>query len=76
MGVVDYHADFLAGAAQLHRVRQRQSWFVSDRGWVGCGKAIIEQCCEPVWAKMDDHFVGKDVDLLDQGDEDDPHPQR
>jgi len=42
IGVVDHHADFLAGAAQMHRMGERQSWLVIDRAWVGCAEAIIE----------------------------------
>ncbi len=67
--MVDHHPDFLAGAAQPYRVRQRQSWLISRRIRVGCGEAIVEQCCEPVWTEMDDHLVGMYLDPLDQSDE-------
>jgi hypothetical protein len=74
--VVDHHPDFPAGATQLHWVSKQHSWFVIDQVRAGAGEAIVEQCCEPTWAEMDDHLVRGHIDPLDQGDKDDPHPQR
>jgi hypothetical protein len=69
IGVVDHHPHFLAGAAQMHRMAERESWLVIERIRGGCGEAIIEQCCEPTRAEMDGHLVETHIDPLDQGEE-------
>jgi hypothetical protein len=74
IGVIDHHPDFLAGAAQLHRLRERQRGLIIVWARVGCGEAIIEKCGEPVWAQMDDRLIRGYVDPVDQGEKDDPHP--
>jgi hypothetical protein len=40
--VCDHHLDFLASAAQMHRIGERQSWLVIAWIRIGGGEAIIE----------------------------------
>jgi hypothetical protein len=72
----DHHTDFLTGAPQPHRVRERQGGLVSNQIRVGCRDAIFEKCRELVWAEKDDHLIGTYVDPLNQGEKDDPLAQR
>src|SRR5437773_1589400 len=43
ISVINHHPDFLAGAAQMYRMGERQSWLVIEPIQVGCGEAIIQQ---------------------------------
>src|SRR5579862_7123090 len=75
IGALDHHTDFLARAAQPHRMRQRQGRLIIDRVRIGDGEAIIEKGGQPARAEMDDHLVGTNIDALNQGEEDDTYPE-